>query len=442
MAYLTAVSHGLTDRAEAILAAAAAATQKDVQIDTEGILLKPPIPILKQQNSPWPQRLSKKKDAGLFNNAPPASVEPAPAAVSSTAAMSVWEKEEEERVGGLEVEADEEMSLGAWGIEEVEITTTEEAAPTETIKEEGIPETELWCHNSPLVADHLAAGAFDSAMQLLFRQAGIVNFEPLKPIMLAVALSSQAYLSAFPCLPPLAVPLRRNPDERDPRKVLPVLVHKFRAIVTGPLQEAYRATTSGKFVEARALFRSLLLRLACCGVSSASDADEHKQLLNLCKEYIVGLSLELERKSCSDSKRALELAAYFTHCQLQPVHQQLSLQMAMSLSFNAKNYLSASSFARRLLDLNPPAAVAAKARKIKSASDKTPRDEITLVYDEYSPFDLCAASLTPLYQGSENLLCPFCHAAYQTSHRNSLCVVCQLSLVGSSGTGLRVWLSP
>jgi len=57
-------------------------------------------------------------------------------------------------------------------------------------------------------------------------------------------------------------------------------------------------------------------------------------------------------------KRALELAAYFTHSRLQPAHLQLSLRSAMTLNYKAKNCLTAPMFARRLLELAPPAQVA------------------------------------------------------------------------------------
>ena len=50
----------------------------------------------------------------------------------------------------------------------------------------GVAETDLWVRNSPFAADHVAAGAFESAMQLLNSQCGIVNFAPLKPLFLDV----------------------------------------------------------------------------------------------------------------------------------------------------------------------------------------------------------------------------------------------------------------
>jgi coatomer protein complex subunit alpha (xenin) len=276
-------------------------------------------------------------------------------------------------------------------------------------------------------------------MQMLNRQAAIVNFAPLKDHFLKAALSSHAYVSAFPSLPPLAVPLRRNPDETDLRSLLPIVAYNFRTVVTGPLQEAYKTTTSGKFQEAITHFRDILHTLVLTVVTSAAEADEHKQLVGICREYILGLTIETERKQTSDVKRSLELAAYFTHCKLQPIHQQLSLRSAMVLAYNAKNYASASSFARRLLELQPAANVAAKARHIKTASDKNLRDELPTGYDQYAVFECSAMTYEPIHNGTPSLTCPYCGAHYEPEFRGKLCNVCELSQIGASASGLRVF---
>jgi len=52
------------------------------------------------------------------------------------------------------------------------------------------------------------------------------------------------------------------------------------------------------------------------------------------------------------------MAAYFTHCNLQPVHLILTLRTALNLFFKLKNYKTAASFARRLLELGPNPQVA------------------------------------------------------------------------------------
>lgn len=58
-----------------------------------------------------------------------------------------------------------------------------------------------------------------------------------------------------------------------------------------------------------------------------------------------------------DPIRVAELAAYFTHARLQPVHQSLSLRSAMFIFFKLKNFATTATFCRRLLELNPPAKV-------------------------------------------------------------------------------------
>lgn len=50
---------------------------------------------------------------------------------------------------------------------------------------------------------------------------------------------------------------------------------------------------------------------------------EAQQLIDICREYLVGLLMEIARKelpkTTENAKRNAEMAAYFTHCQLQPV---------------------------------------------------------------------------------------------------------------------------
>lgn len=86
--------------------------------------------------------------------------------------------------------------------------------------------------------------------------------------------------------------------------------------------------------------------------------DDVKELLSIAKEYVHALRIELARKAAADDpQRQAELAAYFTHCALQPTHVRLSLQSAMSINYKLKNFNTAAVFCRRLLELNPPPAV-------------------------------------------------------------------------------------
>lgn len=89
----------------------------------------------------------------------------------------------------------------------------------------------------------------------------------------------------------------------------------------------------------------------------------------MAREYILGISIELERRRVveqdSDNvKRSLELAAYFTHCRMQPPHMQIALRSAMGTFSKANNHASAAKFARRLIDLNPDPKIVAQVNRL------------------------------------------------------------------------------
>ena len=73
---------------------------------------------------------------------------------------------------------------------------------------------------------------------------------------------------------------------------------------------------------------------------------------------------ELPKSNIEQQKRICEMAAYFTHCNLQPIHQILTLRTACNLFFKIKNFKTSGSFARRLLELGPKPDVAQQTRKI------------------------------------------------------------------------------
>lgn len=88
------------------------------------------------------------------------------------------------------------------------------------------------------------------------------------------------------------------------------------------------------------------------------------------REYLLGVSIELERRRVTQDepdnvRRQLELAAYFTHCQLQPPHLQIALRSAIGAFAKANNHATASKFARRLLDLNPDPKIVAQVCSIR-----------------------------------------------------------------------------
>lgn len=124
-----------------------------------------------------------------------------------------------------------------------------------------------------------------------------------------------------------------------------------------------------------------------------AQVGELKELLGICREYLTATRLELQRKKTDNSTRQMELAAYFTHCNLQPKHAGLALKLAMSAAYKHKLLTSAGAFARRLLELNPNPDVATQARKVIQLSEQNPGDAFDFAYDERNPFVLCNAEM-------------------------------------------------
>ncbi|KAJ1922602.1 hypothetical protein IWQ60_006417 [Tieghemiomyces parasiticus] len=475
LAYTAAKAHGLEEEAAAILQLAGMPIEEvELPADLTGAaLFVPAAPVVRQADLNWPQLAVSK---GVFENlfAHQAASKSGSGAVAASA-MSLLDEPVAEIGGdwggddldlpGLEGPSDSSARADAagshgddvadeagagWDIDDdlkLQLDAELAADATASVVGEfsapapGTPEADLWSRNSSLPVDHVAAGAFGQAMQLLTQQVGVVNFAPLKPHFLAIYQATQSALPGNPALPALSVPVRRTLDETEPRRLLPANVMDLQALIT-QLQEGYRKTTAGRFEDAIALFRNILQALMFTLAPTKVVADETHQLIRICQEYLVGLTLERARQQLvtqpDQVRRVLELAAYFTHCTLQPVHQQLALRSAMVLHYKQKNFQSAGNFARRLLELAPATAVATQARQIQTICDRNSRDEITLEYDQYNPFVVCAASFTPLYKNSPTADCPYCHATYQPDHTSSVCRICEVAEVGRQATGLRL----
>lgn len=208
-------------------------------------------------------------------------------------------------------------------------------------------------------------------------------------------------------------------------------------------QICYQLTTAGKFQEAVEKFRSLLLHIPLLMVDNRSELAEAQQLIDICREYLVGLTMEVTRKDLVKDQpneviRSAEMAAYFTHCQLQPIHQILTLRTAVNLLFKMKNFKTCSSMCRRLLELGPKPEVGQQIRKILAACEKEPTDQQKLQYDEHNPFTVCSRTYRPIYRGKPQTKCPFCGATYVPEHQGRLCSVCTVSEIGKDCIGLRI----
>ncbi|CAK4134204.1 unnamed protein product [Aphanomyces euteiches] len=305
----------------------------------------------------------------------------------------------------------------------------------------GTPVPTQWTRASSVAADHVAAGSFETAMQLLHRQIGVVNFEPLKPLFLSIYAGSSASLPTQGNLPSLRTWVQRNDGRNEP--AVANSVHQLVNV----LKDAYRAFTGAKFEDVATLCRSILHAIPLLSVDTKEQAGQVKELAIICREYLLACLIRAQLNDVSleaNPKRNIELSAYWTHCKLQPSHMVLTLKSAMTNAFKANNFITASSFCARLLEIpevNTERNIKLQqtAKKVAMKANKEARNEHQIDYSDSKGFVICARTLTPLYTGAGgDVRCPYCAASYQAAFQGTLCDVCGISSIGEETLGLVV----
>lgn len=317
----------------------------------------------------------------------------------------------------------------------------------------GVSEADIWTRNSPVAADHVAGGSFESAMALLNRQVGAVNFQPLEWRFQEIFQASKTFLPASVGLPPLVNYVRRTVDETDTRKVLPLIPRDIESITANELAAGKTAMRTNKLEEGITAFKKILHLMLVNAVTTQAEVAEAKRLIATAAQYALAMSIELERRALTNNspdisgldeetkKRALELSAYFTVPDLERAHKALALFAAMNFAHKNKQASSALSFANALLDRGSTnAKFKESARRVKTVSERNPSDAVEIDFDTFADFDVCAASLTPIYAGSASSACQFCSVKYQSRYKGTVCKVCEVCQVGASASGLRLCL--
>ncbi|XP_058098700.1 coatomer subunit alpha-1-like isoform X2 [Magnolia sinica] len=451
LAYVTASVHGLTEVTDRL----AAELGDNVPALPEGkspSLLMPPAPILCGGDWPLLRVMKGILEGGLD------SVGRAGQEEDEEAAAADWGEDldivdvDAMQNGDVVVVEDGDVNEGnddeegGWDLEDLElppeVDTPRAAANARSVfvaPTPGIPVSQIWTQKSSLAAEHAAAGNFDTAMRLLSRQLGIKNFIPLKPMFLDLHIGSHTYLRALPSAPVIPLAIERGwSDSASPNvRCPPALIYQFYQL-DEKLKTAYKATTEGKFGDALKLFLNILHTIPLIVVGSRRDVDEVKELISIAKEYVLGLRMEVRRKEIKDDTvHQQELAAYFTHCNLQRIHLRLALASAMNICYRGGNYITAANFARRLLDTDPPKeAQAAVARKVLQACEKNMKDATQLNYDFRNPFVVCGSTFVPIYRGQKDVSCPYCGARFVPAIEGQLCTICDLAVVGADASGL------
>lgn len=461
LAYLTAATHGYEEEAEQLKGELESRQQVVPVVDTNASLLVPPAPISRMEEN-WPQ-LARTRGAldALLGSADVGAKKKATVAATAFLAEDAGEEPEEGwgdddylvgDDGELEKDAGEgeeaEGEEAGWDVDE-DLALPDVADSAGAGVEGGFvpptrghPPTQAWSSTSRLVADHVAAGAFDSAQRLLSEQLAVINIEPFRPLFLTGWARARTAYEGHPGTGVIFGYPARNWQDAAGKNTLPAVGLTMKTLVSR-LHNCYHLTTSGKFSEAVDKLREVLLAVPLLVVDSKQEVVEAQQLIEICREYIAGLQLESYRKelpktSLAEQKRNAELSAYFTHFQLQNVHLILTLRTAVNTFFKLKQMKTCASLCSRLLELGPKPEVAAQIRKVLAAAEKEPTDAHELAYDEHNPFVVCARRYVPLYRGKPQTRCPFCGASYSADLAGELCDVCQVAEIGKDPTGLRI----
>merc|ERR1711920_84923 len=304
----------------------------------------------------------------------------------------------------------------------------------------GIATSAYWSNNSSVAADHVSAGDFESAMQLLNRQIGIVNFAPMKSLFMQIYGGSSGSLPTFDSMPSLRTSFERS--DAGTKQALPTPVISM-GMLTETLQNSYRAFTAAKFDLVKSGMEFIIRAIPLLVVNSREEVNQVKDLLNIVQQYLLSVMIReavVQNPLDQNPQRNVELNAYFTHLNLQPSHVMLTLKIAMMNAFKSQNFISAASFSRRLLEQpdirsERHAKLRSTAKKVLQRSEKEARNASQLDYNDKEPFDIDAESLSPIYKGTPKVKCPFCGSVYKASYKGKLCRVCNLAKVGVETLG-------
>lgn len=361
LAYMTAKSQGLVEECQAILEATGA-TEDQLKMPTIGGSLTPPRPVVPTYKANWPAKASSQFfEKALLGQVEGMVFEDEATGADGMAMSNDTEMDATMDRNGAMAEAEDEDVAG-WDMGEDNVPE----AGSDFINVDsadaggaGSSEADSWARNSPLAADHVAGGSFETAMQLLNRQVGAVHFAPLKPRFLEVYQASRTFLPASAGLPSLINYVRRTVDEMDFRQVLPIIPRDLEYLAVNNLQKGYDSMKANKLEDGIALFKGILHAILVNAVSSEDEVAEARKLITSASEYVVAMDIELARRTLgapdivaqdpAKLKRSLELSAYFTIPKIEVPHRQLALLSAMQLAVRNKNYNSALSFANRII---------------------------------------------------------------------------------------------
>jgi coatomer protein complex subunit alpha (xenin) len=482
LAYMCAKLHGLAEDADRIKIAietnegeekTQSVLEQTSLIETRndrtgGRLLQPPTPIFRQQN--WPTLAVEKSTLADMTAAEPEAEE-----VETQAALNApvsdlandWQDAAMDTadfgddLAGAATEGDDlDFGDDDWGEdddlddlgdlgEDDDLAQVDDGLDTIAddsgfqLPPSGRPPAACWVANSSRAADHAAAGAMSSSLQLLNRQIAAADFSYLQQNMMGCYVGSMMSVPGMAGSGSMSFPLMRNDAGGHPGNTsLPRIFITTKNLIDG-VKSGYRFFQGGKFNDSKAAFMKVLCQIPLVVTENPKEQAQIKQMVSVCREYITAIRIKgAMAEAGGNAVRATELSAYFTHCELLPAHLVLALRSAMGTAFKHKNYILAASCARRLLELpemssERNADLKNKATKVRQKSEQIARNEHELNYDETKNFEIDSKDLVPIYTGADSISCSYCECYFADNDmKNELCPTCGMSQVGIKTLGL------
>lgn len=289
--------------------------------------------------------------------------------------------------------------------------------------------------NNPKIIDFIRSGNIQTALKLISKKFGIVNVEPLKPIIKNIYISTYAYVTPVQNCVPLKICLLTNKENCNNTYIT-------KQFLLNQLKKAHKLVSYGKFALALNLFRSVLYHIIF--IDSTSMEKELMEFLNGCVNYILAMRLEDERAKteAENPGRSLELMAYFTCCSIENPHLYLVLRRGMGIAWKSKNYVTAGSFAKRLINGNFENIQGAekeliKAKKILSMCEHKSTEQYNIDYDpnDYDNMRICCVSLKRMKPNENSISCPLCLSVAKPEYASLVCTNCQIAKLGVKALG-------
>lgn len=270
---MTAKTHGLEDECQTILETSGL-TEDQITLPSSGKPAITPRAIVPTFKRNWP---TKNASTTVFEEVVLGQDGPADQITSTDGLMDADQedvRDDAQQNGFTQPEEDEDVQgwdMGDDGPAEADNDFVHVDGP---VNGAGTSEADLWARTSPVAADHVAAGSFETAMQLLNRQVAAVNFDPLQARFEEIYLASRTFLPANPGMEPLVNYVRRTPSETDARKVQPSIARNLEMVTTIDMATGKNLMRTNKLEDGVVTFRKILHTLLVNAVTNPQEAAE------------------------------------------------------------------------------------------------------------------------------------------------------------------------